>query len=133
MSSPFGKLVSGLRSASSLRRKQAGSPGADSKGQPGGGCGGGRVSAGAAEYGVLVGGQSTEDELEAALNNLPPGYFDPPELFDALEHELRQLPVNFDAAQLEGVAEQRTGVLEVGWGLRLMLSCLLVGNLPGKQ
>jgi hypothetical protein len=132
MSSSFGKLVSGLRSASSLRRKQAGSPGADSRGQPGGG-GGGRVSAGAAEYGVLVGGQSTEDELEAALNDLPPGYFDPPELFDALEHELRQLPINFDAAQLEGVAEQRTGVLEVGWGLRLMLSSLLVGDLPVQQ
>ena len=63
------------------------------------------------DSGILVGGGSTEAEAKAALAELAPGYFDPQ--FDALEHELRQLPVDFDQAALEAVAEERTGVLEV--------------------
>ena len=64
--------------------------------------------------GILVGGASAEeDEREAVLHSLATGYFDPPQHFDALEHELRRLPVNFEAAHLEEVAEERTGVLEV--------------------
>lgn len=63
--------------------------------------------------GVLLGVQPSEDEVEAALAELAPGYFQPPAQFDALEFELRQLPVDFDQRQLENVAEERTGVLEV--------------------
>jgi hypothetical protein len=71
-----------------------------------------RAAAGAAaDYTVVA--QPSEEEAAAALDALAPGYFDPPQQFDALAHELRQLPVNFEAAHLEAVAEARTGVLEV--------------------
>ena len=65
--------------------------------------------------GIVVGSATatTEEEAEAVLRELAPGYFDPPSEFDALEHELRQLPVDFTQDQLEAVAEDRTGVLEV--------------------
>jgi hypothetical protein len=86
-----------------------------------------RAAAGAAADYTLV-AQPSEEEAAAALDALAPGYFDPPQEFDALEHELRQLPVNFEATHLEAVAEERTGVLEVrgarvecmraGWLLR---------------
>lgn len=110
MASPLNKLVSGFRAATQRRKADSpGGPDADPAAPAG------RLPPGAAaRYGILVGGQSTEDELEAALNDLPAGYFDPAGQFDALEHELRQLPVNFDAEALEVVAEGRTAVLEVG-------------------
>lgn len=105
-----------MRSAS-FRRRKAGvdgeEPRSGASGAPADG-GGSRLHPAAADrYGILVPSQTSEDELEAALNGLAPGYFDPPELFDALEHELRQLPVNFGGDQLEEVAEERTCVLEV--------------------
>ena len=68
---------------------------------------------------------TSEEEAEAALRELASGYFDPPAAFDALEHELRQLPVDFTHEQQEAVAEERTSVLEVrrgggrsGWGVQ---------------
>ncbi len=65
--------------------------------------------------GIVVGSATatTDEEAEAVLRELAPGYFDPPSEFDALEHELRQLPVDFTQEQLESVAEDRTAVLEV--------------------
>lgn len=65
--------------------------------------------------GIVVGSATatTDEEAEAVLRELAPGYFDPPSEFDALEHELRQLPVDFTQDQLETVAEERTSVLEV--------------------
>ncbi|KAI7841037.1 hypothetical protein COHA_005265 [Chlorella ohadii] len=65
--------------------------------------------------GIVVGSATatTDEETEAVLRELAPGYFDPPSEFDALEHELRQLPVDFTQEQLESVAEDRTAVLEV--------------------
>lgn len=127
MTSPLGKLGRQLGSlgdrltsrSASLRRG-----GRDSEAEATGGSGG-KNSAGRAlgKYGVLPAGPSAtseEEEGEAALHDLAPGYFDPPEQFDALEHELRQLPVAFEAAHLEAVADERTGVLEVGgcWACR---------------
>lgn len=120
MASPFSKLGRQLGNlsdrlaakSSSLRfGRGAGEASADG--------GGGRAGTGAAagKYGALAAGPtvtSEEDEGEAALNDLAPGYFDPPDQFDALEHELRQLPVAFEASHLEAVADERTGVLEVG-------------------
>lgn len=55
----------------------------------------------------------SEQEREAVLATLPPEYFD--EGFDALEHELKQLPLNFEAASLDSVVEERTAVLDVSW------------------
>ncbi|KAL4422269.1 hypothetical protein ABPG75_008466 [Micractinium tetrahymenae] len=121
MTSPLGKLGRQLGSlgdrlasrTASLRRG-----GRTSEVDAGGGGGSAAVREGgaASKYGALPAGPSAtseEDEGEAALRDLAPGYFDPPEQFDALEHELRQLPVAFEAAHLEAVAEERTGVLEV--------------------
>lgn len=72
------------------------------------------------ESGIQVGGATTsEDAAEAALAQVPPGYFQPGDEFDALEWELRQLPIDFAQQHLEAVAEERTGALEVrpgeGW------------------
>jgi hypothetical protein len=64
-----------------------------------------------ADVRVLTPAES-EEEREAILSSLPAEYFD--ENFDALEHELRKLPVNFEAASLDSVVEQHTTVLEVG-------------------
>lgn len=66
--------------------------------------------------GVLPGRQTSEEEAEKVLASVPEGYYEPPGTkggFDALDHELRALPLDFGPVALEAVAEERTGVLEV--------------------
>ena len=112
MASPLGKIG---RSLTGLGEKLAGKvPGRRSSVTDVYADGGGGGST--AAYGALAAAPTatvSEDEGEAALLELASGYFDPPEHFDALEFELRQLPIAFEASQLEAVAEERTGVLEV--------------------
>lgn len=128
MSFSLGKLGRGLGSLSDrLRRSTTGRD--DAVAALGGGGGGKGASAAAGPApgasaspmldpasGVLLGARPSEEEVEAALADLAPGYFDPPAAFDALEHELRCMPVDFANAQLEEVADARTGVLEVRCG-----------------
>lgn len=110
----LGRSLTGLgdriagRSPAGGGSKAGGGGGESSYARPG--------SGGAAPHpdsGVTVGVRPSEEEVESALAELAPGYFQPPDAFDALEHELRCLPVDFGAGQLEEAAEARTGVLEV--------------------
>lgn len=122
MTSPLGKLGRQLGSLGDRLTGRGASQhrgGRNSEAEVTGGSGSGAAGKGGAggRYGALPGGPSDTSEVEhgeAAISDLAPGYFDPPGQFDALEHELRQLPVAFEAAHLEAVAEERTGVLEVG-------------------
>lgn len=61
--------------------------------------------------GALLSQAESEEAREVLLRSLPASYFHVD--FDALNHELKQLPANFEAASLESVVEERTTVLEV--------------------
>ena len=155
MSFSLGNLGRGLGSLSDrIRRSTKGDDAAVVLGGSGGG-GGSKAAPGPAPgaspspaldpaSGVLLGARPSEEEVEAALADLAPGYFDPPGAFDALEHELRCLPVDFGSTQLEDVADARTGVLEVRgrWCLwllpwrtvpRWMLTSAYVGAVRGRR